>query len=161
MASLTERFLFSAFHPLNVILKLTGVFVMRPERKWKRRLFRFWSYLWLALCVQANIYIFIRRTITIMDRLLYQQINFDNQIREFLNIFKLLTTLVINTVNHANLISTISSTTELLLNSLEAIDRDLRRPRFSAYLNRFPLIGVVYLLATVRFYLKWLNLRIR
>ena len=153
MASLKDRFLFSALYPLNVFLKVTGVFVIKHGAKWKRRLFCFWSYLWLVLCVQANIYTLIRRTSNVVNLLLYQQINFDRQIREFLNILFFLTAIIIDTVNHVNLITTLSSTTELLLNSLEAIDRDLRRPRFSSYLNRFPLIGVVYLLGTVRYFI--------
>ena len=155
MASLKDRFIFSVLSPLNIFLKITGVFVIKPESKWKRRLFRFWSYFWLALCVQANIYILIRRTSNIVNLLFYQKINVDRQIRELLIILFLVTAIVIDTVNHVNLITTISSTTELFLDSLEAIDRDLRRPRLSSYLNRFSLIGVVYLLSTVRFDIKF------
>ena len=159
MESLKDRFLFSALYPLNVFLKVTGVFILKHGAKWKPRLFRFWSYLWLILCVQANIYIFIRRTSNVANLLLCQQINVDRQIRELLNILFLLTAIVIDTVNHVHLITTISSTTELILNSLETTDRDLKRPRFSSHLNRFPLIGVVYLLGTVRFNTKFLRIQ--
>ena len=113
----------------------------------------------MALCVQANIYTLIRRTSNVVNLLLYQQINFDRQIREFLNILFFLTAIIIDTVNHVHLITTISSTTELILNSLETTDRDLKRPRFSSHLNRFPLIGVVYLLGTVRFNTKFLRIQ--
>ena len=154
MASLKDRFLFSSLYPLNIFLKLTGVFVIKPETKWKRRLFRFWSYFWLALCGQANIYILIWRTSNVVNLLFYQTINVDRQIRVLLNALFLVTAIAIDTVNHANLITIISSTTELLLDSLETIDRDLRRPRLSSYLNRFSLIAVVYLISTVRFDIK-------
>ena len=108
----------------------------------------------MALCVQANIYILIWRTSNVVNLLFYQTINVDRQIRELLITLFLVTAIVIDTVNHANLITIISSTTELLLDSLEKIDRDLRRPRLSSYLNRFSLIAVVYLLSTVRFDIK-------
>ena len=154
MASLKNRFLLSVLYPLNFFLKLTGVFVVRPIAKWKRNLISFWSYFWLALCIQANIYIFKKRTSNILNFLLFHPINSDKQIFEFINILFLLNGMVIDTVTHANLISTISSTIELFLDSLHSVDRDLRRPNFSSCLNRSSFIGVPYLLATVRFGIK-------
>ena len=155
MASLTDRFIFSAFYPFNVFLKLTGVFLIQPKSKWKCRLFRLWSYFWLALCIQANIYILITRTRSALN--LHQQNNVDKQIGEIITLSLIIISTVIYTVIHTNFISTISSTIELFLDSVESIDCYLSRPSVSAYLNRVSLTGVVYLLSTVRFYIQLIS----
>ena len=155
MASLTDRFIFSAFYPFNVFLKLTGVFLIQPKSKWKCRLFRLWSYFWLALCIQANIYIFIRRTRSALD--LYQENNVDKQIGEFITFLFYFTSTVIDTGIHANFISSISPTFKLFLESLDPIDCNLRRPSISPYLNRVSLTGIVYLLSTVRFSIQLIS----
>jgi hypothetical protein len=151
--TLRDRFLLSALSPLNILLKITGVFVnQKSEAQWRQRLYRFWTFFLFILAVQSNIYIFVRRS-CMMEQIFTQQINVDRFIHSLVNALIRLSWIVSETIVHLNLMFKMWPSAVLYLETLESVDLDFGRPDLSP-IKRYSIYGLIYVLFTVSFSLK-------
>jgi hypothetical protein len=153
--TLKDRFLLSALSPLNILLKITGVFVnQNSEAQWRQRLYRFWTFFLLILAIQSNIYIFVRRTLIIELLSTIWEINVDRLIQVLLNALIRLNGLVFDTTIHLIFMFKLWPSVILYLETLETVDLNFGRPNLWP-IKRYSLFGLIYVLFTVRFLYKW------
>ncbi len=149
--TLKDRFLLSALSPLNILLKITGVFVNQNfEAQWRQHLYRFWTFFLFILAIQSNIYIFVRRTLIIQLLSTIWEINVDRLIQVLLNSLIRLNGLVFDTTIHLILVFKLWPSVILYLETLETVDLDFGRPNLSP-IKRYSLFSLIYVLLTVRF----------
>lgn len=149
VVSLKDRFFFSALWPLNNFLVATGVFMYQSNSRWKRRLYRLWSFLVLGLTIQSGIYTFTFGNRSFKILFADQQISVDKLIREVLMIDMVrLSTLVFNSVIHISLIFSIWPSVNLY--TPESVNSNLGRPNLSP-MKRFSLLGLAYMLLAVKY----------
>jgi hypothetical protein len=150
--SLKDRFLLTALSPLNILLKFTGVFVNPySDSQCRRHLYRFWTYFLLILAIQANVYIFIQRTLIAEFIFASHQIKNDRLIRVLINELIRFTTLFSDTIVHFSLVFKIWPSVILFLETLDSVDLNFQRPNLSP-IKRYSFIGLIYLLFTVRIF---------
>jgi hypothetical protein len=148
--SLKDRFLLTALSPLNILLKFTGVFVNPySDSQCRRHLYRFWTYFLLILAIQANVYIFIQRTLIAEFIFASHQIKNDRLIRVLINELIRFTTLFSDTIVHFSLVFKIWPSVILFLETLDSVDLNFKRPNLST-IKRYSFVGLVYLLFTVQ-----------
>lgn len=147
--SLKNKFYLSALSPLSFFLILTGVFLQQSDSKRKRYLFILWSFFWLTLGIQSNAFIFIKRS-QLQAIFSFQEISVDGLIRRLVNVLFRLNGCIFDTFIHYYLIVTIRPTVMLFLEALESIDCDLKSPTLSPRVKRLSLIGLLYIVVSVR-----------
>jgi hypothetical protein len=148
--SLKDRFLFTALSPLNILLKFTGVFVNPySDSQCRRHLYRFWTYFLLILAIQANVYIFIQRTLIAEFIFASHQIKNDRLIRVLINELTRFITLFSDITIHIILVFKIWPSVNLILETLDSVDLNFERPNLSS-IKRYSFVGLIYLLFTVR-----------
>ncbi len=148
-ASLKDRFLLSALSPLNFFLNLTGVFLQQPDSKRKQGLFIFWSYFCLAMSIQSNVFIFIKRS-QLQNIFSYQELSTDKLTRHLVNELFRFNACILHTFIHFYLIISIRPTVTLFLETFEFIDSDLKTPALPPCVKRSSLTGLLYMVFTVR-----------
>ncbi len=152
--SLKDRFLFTALSPLNILLKFTGVFVNPySDSQCRRHLYRFWTYFLLILAIQANVYIFIKRTLITEFIFPKQKINIDSFIKFLLNELMPFNALVSDIIIRIILVFKIWPLVNLFSETLDSVDLNFKRPNLSA-IKRYSFFGLAYILFTVRFFLN-------
>jgi hypothetical protein len=148
--SLKDRFLLTALSPLNILLKFTGVFVNPySDSQCRRHLYRFWTYFLLILAIQANVYIFIQRTLIAEFIFASHQIKNDRLIRVLINELTRFITLFSDITIHIILVFKIWPSVNLILETLDSVDLNFERPNLSS-IKRYSFVGLIYLLFTVR-----------
>ena len=151
---LHEKF-FSAFEPLLSMLEITGIRVspltsFSLQNRSKRLV---WSIFLLVLCVQSNIYMVIKRTCLLNSFFGCSKGDSDSLVRNLVHALLRWTSLLCDTTIHVTLITSIQSTITSLLALLESIDCNFNWPIVSVRIQRFSLLGLVYLLTTVSFFI--------
>ena len=148
--TLRDRFLFTALSPLIILLKATGVFVNPySDSQWRRYLYRFWTFFLLILAIQANVYIFIKRTLITEFIFASHQIKNDRLIRVLINELTRFITLFSDITIHIILVFKIWPSVNLILETLDSVDLNFKRPNLSS-IQRYSFVGLVYLLFTVQ-----------
>ncbi len=147
-ASLKDRFHLSALSPLSFFLNLTGVFLQQPDSKKKQGLFIFWSFFCLALSIQSNLFIFIKKSQ--LRAIFTFQESTDGLVCHLLNELFRFNSCIFHIFLHSYLIITIRPTIKLFLEALEPTDRDLKTPNLPPRVKRSSLIGLLYMMFSVR-----------
>ena len=148
--TLKDRFLLTALSPLNIFLKFTGVFVNPySDSQWRRHLYRFWTFFLLILAIQANVYIFIKRTLITEFIFASQQIKNDRLIRVIISELTRFSTLFSDIIVHFSLVFKIWPSVNLILETLDSVDLNFERPNLSS-IKRYSFVGLIYPLFTVR-----------
>jgi hypothetical protein len=144
-----ERFLLTALFPLNILLKFTGVFVNPySDSRWRRHLYRFWTFFLLILAIQSNVYTFVKRTLITELIFANQKINIDSFIKVLLNELIRFSALVSDITVHIILVFKIWPSVNLFLEILDLVDLNFGRPNLSA-IRRYSFFGLTYILVTV------------
>jgi len=145
-----ERFLLTALFPLNILLKFTGVFVNPySDSRWRRHLYRFWTFFLLILDIQSNVYTIVKKTLLIEFIFASQKIGVDRFIWALVNDFLRFNAFVSNTIIHLSLVFKIWPSVILFLETLDSVDLNFKRPNLST-IKRYSFVGLVYLLFTVQ-----------
>ena len=148
--TLKDRFLLTALSPLSILLKATGVFVNPySDSQWRRYLYRFWTFFLLILAIQANVYIFIKGTLIAEFIFASHQIKNDRLISVLINELTRFITLFSDITIHIILVFKIWPSVNLILETLDSVDLNFKRPNLSS-IKRYSFVGLVYLLFTVR-----------
>ena len=155
--TLKDRFLLTVFSPISILLNFTGVFVNPyPASQWRRHLYRFWTFFLLILAIQANVYIFVKRTLITEFFFASQKINVNRFIWVLINELLRFSSLVSDSIIHIILVFKVWPSVNLFLETLESVDLDFKRPNLSS-IKRYSFCGLIYLLFTVRIFRKILQ----
>lgn len=151
--SLQDRFLKSALPPLSNLLNATGIcFDRQFDSKCSRLLARFWAFFCFFFLFHCNAMVTVKRTPLLNDFTNVVQ-NSHNLAGEITNALIRVSALVIDTVTHIVLMLTIWPTIKSLLNILESVDSDLKRPSLLR-VYRISLVGLIYSMIMVSRSLK-------
>ena len=147
--TLKHRFLLTVFSPLSILLKAVGVFVNPySDSQWRRHLYRVWTFFLLILSIQANVYIFVKRTLVTEFFFTNQKISVNRFIWALINELIQFSSLVSDSIIHFILVFKIWPSVNLFLEILDSVDLDFKRPNLSL-IKRYSLFGLIYLLFTV------------
>ena len=148
--SLKDRFLLTALSPLSILLKATGVFVNPySDSQWRRHLYRFWTFFLLILAIQANVYIFIKRTLITELIFASQQVKNDTLIKILISELTRFSTLFSDIIVHFILVFKVWPSVNLFSETLDSVDLNFKRPNLSS-IKRYSFVGLIYLIFTVR-----------
>lgn len=144
---LIDRFHMLALPPFSYFLSVTGVYHDRRDKKWKKRfLFRTRSVFFLILFIQSNVYIGLQRNPMLRNFTEFLQ---SIDVRSLVNAIFWFGSLVSDSVVHVALFLTVGSTISSLLENLELVDYDLKRPSLFR-VNFVSLTTFIYAIFMVR-----------
>jgi uncharacterized membrane protein YcgQ (UPF0703/DUF1980 family) len=148
--TLKDRFLLTALSPLSILLKATGVFVNPySDSQWRRYFYRFWTFFFLILAIQANVYIFVKRTRITEFIFASHQIKNDTIVRILISELTRFIAIVSESIIHLSLVFKVWPSVNLFLETLDSVDLNFKRPNLSS-IKRYSFVGLIYLLFKVR-----------